>query len=116
MNGWGYQPVSCRVYGQNINPNRGGSFLRYHGGSILGCHYHQVSHYFKRRKMFPTQEVKEERPDGSLVVSYRVGHYEAIRNILKSWIPNIVILEPEGFKKELLKDVKGWVRKQEQRR
>ena len=63
--------------------------------------------------MFPTQEIKEERPDGSLVVSYRVGHYEAIRNILKSWIPNIVILEPEGFKNELLEDVKGWARKQE---
>jgi predicted DNA-binding transcriptional regulator YafY len=72
----------------------------------------QVSHYFKRRKMFPTKEVKEERPDGSLVVSYRVGYYEAIRNILKSWIPNIVILEPEGFKKELLKDVMGWVKRQ----
>lgn len=73
----------------------------------------RVSHYFKRRKMFPTQEIKEERPDGSLVVSYRVGHYEAIRNILKSWIPNIVILDPEDFKNELLEDVKGWVKKQE---
>ncbi|MBU0653099.1 MAG: WYL domain-containing protein [Proteobacteria bacterium] len=54
----------------------------------------QVSHYFKRRKMFPTQEIKEERPDGSLVVTFRMGQYEAIRNILKSWIPNIVILGP----------------------
>jgi predicted DNA-binding transcriptional regulator YafY len=73
----------------------------------------QVSHYFKRRKMFPTQEIKEERPDGSVVVSFRVGRYEAIRNFLKSWIPNIVILAPEDFKKELLKDVKGWVKRQE---
>jgi len=72
----------------------------------------QVSHYFKRRKMFPTQEIKEERPDGALVVSYRVGHYEAIRNILKSWIPNIVILEPEEFKRDFLADVKGWVKRQ----
>jgi predicted DNA-binding transcriptional regulator YafY len=72
----------------------------------------QVSHYFKRRKMFPTQEIKEERPDGSLVVTFRMGQYEAIRNILKSWIPNIVILEPEEFKKDLLADVRRWVRKQ----
>ena len=63
--------------------------------------------------MFPTQEIKEERPDGSMVVTFRVGHYEAIRNILKSWIPNIVILAPEDFKKDLLEDVKKWVRKQE---
>ncbi|MFH1081677.1 MAG: WYL domain-containing transcriptional regulator [Pseudomonadota bacterium] len=73
----------------------------------------QVSHYFKRRKMFPTQEIKEERPDGSLVVTFRVGRYEAIKNILKSWIPNIVILAPEEFRKDLLKDVKGWVKRQE---
>jgi predicted DNA-binding transcriptional regulator YafY len=73
----------------------------------------QVSHYFKRRKMFPTQEIKEERPDGSLVVTFRMGQYEAIRNILKSWIPNIVILEPEDFREALLKDVKVWVKRQE---
>jgi predicted DNA-binding transcriptional regulator YafY len=73
----------------------------------------RVSHYFKRRKMFPTQEIKEERPDGSLVVSFRVGRYEAIRDILKSWIPNIVILEPEDFKMSLIEDVKGWLKRQE---
>jgi len=72
----------------------------------------QVSHYFKRRKMFPTQEIREERPDGSLVVSFRMSQYEAIRNILKSWIPHIVILEPEEFKKDLLEDVRRWIRKQ----
>ena len=73
----------------------------------------KVGHYFKRRKMFPTQEIKEERPDGSLVVTFRVGHYEAIRDILKSWIPNIVIMAPEEFRKDLLKDVKDWVKRQE---
>ena len=74
-----------------------------------------VSHYFKRRKMFPTQEIKEEKPDGSLVVTFRVGHYEAIRNILKSWIPNIVILSPADLRDSLLKDVKEWVKKQEKK-
>jgi len=66
--------------------------------------------------MFPTQEIREERPDGSLVVSFRMGQYEAIWNILKSWIPNIVILEPEEFKKDFLADVKWWVRRQESSR
>ena len=71
-----------------------------------------VSQYFKRRKMFPTQEIKEERPDGSMIVTFRVGHYEAIRNILKSWIPNILILSPADLKDGLLKDVKDWVKRQ----
>ena len=73
----------------------------------------QVSHYFKRRKMFPTQEIKEEKPDGSLLVVFRVGHLEAIRDILKSWIPHITILEPEEFRKNLLAEVKAWVKMQE---
>lgn len=73
----------------------------------------RVSHYFKRRKMFPTQEIREERSDGSLVVSFRMGQYEAIQNILKSWIPNFVILEPEGYRKDFLTDMKEWVKKQE---
>ena len=42
-----------------------------------------------------------------------MGQYEAIRNILKSWIPNIVILEPEEFKKDFLQDVRRWVKRQE---
>jgi len=70
------------------------------------------AHYFQRRKMFPTQEILEERPDGSLVVSYRVGHYGAIWNILKAWIPYILILEPEEVREEFLADMKGWVSRQ----
>jgi predicted DNA-binding transcriptional regulator YafY len=72
----------------------------------------KVAHYFKRRKMYPTQEIREERPDGSLIVTFRVGHYEAIRDILKSWIPNILILEPESIRLALVKDVSGWLKRQ----
>jgi len=63
--------------------------------------------------MFPTQEIKEEKPDGSLIVSFRVGHYEAIRDILKSWIPHITVLEPKTIRQNLLSEVKDWVKKQE---
>jgi len=71
----------------------------------------KVSHYFKWPKMFPTQEIKEERPDGSLVVVFHVGHFEAICDILKSWIPTIVILEPEELSLLLTNDVKHWLKK-----
>jgi len=73
----------------------------------------KVGNYFKRRRMFPTQEIKEERKDGSLVISFKVGHYEAIRDILKSWIPNIIILSPASVRESLLNDTKEWIKKQE---
>jgi predicted DNA-binding transcriptional regulator YafY len=74
----------------------------------------QVSNYFKRRKMFPSQQIKEERPDGSLVVTFRVGHEEAIHNILKSWIPHIRIVGPFDYRRKFVKEVKEWVEKQDQ--
>jgi len=72
----------------------------------------KVSDYFKRRKMYPTQKIKEERKDGSLVASFKVGHYEAIRDILKSWIPHIIILSPAKIRDSLLGDAKEWMKKQ----
>jgi len=63
--------------------------------------------------MYPSQEIKEERKDGSLVVTFSVGHYEAIKNMLKSWIPNITIISPESLREQILADVKAWTKKQE---
>ena len=71
------------------------------------------SGYFKRRKVFPTQEITEEREDGSLIVTFRVGRYEAIQDILKSWLPHITILEPTEFRDAFLADMKKWVQRQE---
>jgi len=71
------------------------------------------SHYFKRRTMYPTQRIIEEREDGSIIVSFKVGQYEAIQNMLKSWIPHILILKPEGLKEAVLKDVKRWIEQQQ---
>jgi predicted DNA-binding transcriptional regulator YafY len=70
------------------------------------------AHYFKRRKMFPTQEIKEERPDGSLVVSFRVSCFEEIENPLKVWLPHIKVLRPKELKMALLKQMKQWVTEQ----
>ena len=71
------------------------------------------SDYFKRRRMYPTQEIQEENPDGSLIVSFKVGHYDAVRHILKTWLPHVIILSPDEFREDLLMEMKDWVRRQE---
>ena len=70
--------------------------------------------YFKRRRMFPTQEIQEERPDGSLQTIFRVGRYEEIEYILKSWLPNVSILEPKEFRKKFLNDLRKCTEKHEE--
>jgi len=69
--------------------------------------------HFKRRKIFPTQTVKEEKKDGSMVVSFMVGNFEEIRHTLKRWLPWIKLLTPKELKKEFLADMKAWIKWQE---
>jgi predicted DNA-binding transcriptional regulator YafY len=73
-----------------------------------------VSHYFKRRKMYPTQEIKKEQPDGSLIITFKVGNLESIYNVIKSWIPHILILQPRALRKDMLSVLKEWVMRQEE--
>jgi len=70
----------------------------------------KAADYFRRRKIFPTQEIKETRPDGSLIVSLKVGHFGEVREILKSWLPNVRVLKPKSFRDVLLAELDGWCR------
>ena len=65
--------------------------------------------YFRRRKIYPHQEIKEEQADGSIVVSFKVGSLDEIMNILKVWLPYIKILQPEDLKNIFLKQMKTWI-------
>ncbi len=69
----------------------------------------KAADYFKRRKIFPTQEIKETRPDGSLIVSLKVGNFGEIRETLKMWLPNVRILKPEGLRKDFIAEVQKWL-------
>ncbi|MBU2027135.1 MAG: WYL domain-containing protein [Proteobacteria bacterium] len=65
--------------------------------------------YFRRRKIYPHQEIKKEQADGSIVVSFKVGSLDEIMNILKVWLPYIKILQPEDLKNIFLKQMKTWI-------
>jgi len=69
----------------------------------------KAADYFRRRKIFPTQEIRETKPDGSLIVSLKVGHFGEVREILKSWLPNVRILEPERLRKDFFTEVQKWL-------
>jgi predicted DNA-binding transcriptional regulator YafY len=47
--------------------------------------------------------------DGSIVVSFKVGSLDEIKNTLKGWLPHIKILQPEELKKLFLNDMKTWI-------
>jgi predicted DNA-binding transcriptional regulator YafY len=69
----------------------------------------KAADYFKRRKIFPTQENLEEKTDGSLIVRLKVGKYEEVRDLLKSWLPNVRILEPKILTENIIAEMRKWI-------
>jgi predicted DNA-binding transcriptional regulator YafY len=59
--------------------------------------------------VYPHQEIREERTDGSIVVAFMVGSLDEIINILKGWLPHTKIIRPEELKQILLNDMKAWI-------
>jgi len=67
------------------------------------------AHYFRRRKAFPHQKIKEEVADGSIIVSFNVGSLDEIMNTIKVWLPYIKIIQPDELKNIFLKKMKAWI-------
>lgn len=72
----------------------------------------EAAHYFRRRTVFPHQEITEERSEGSIIVSFKVGSLNEITNNLKIWIPHIKIIRPEELKSNFLAMIEGWLASQ----
>ena len=70
--------------------------------------------YFRRKTLFPTQIIEQDNKDGSIVVSFQIGHFEEIIHFLKSWLPWIKILEPEELGKKLVEQMQEWIEWQEE--
>jgi len=57
----------------------------------------------------PTQNILEEKSCGSLIVEFKVTHYEDIDNIIKAWLPDIRILEPISYKEKFEQELKSYL-------
>ncbi len=71
---------------------------------------HEVTGYFKRRKLIANQVIEKELEDGSLIISTRVGHHEQILPIVRYWIPHIRIISPNNLQHELEKSLEQYIK------
>lgn len=60
-----------------------------------------AANYFRRRPLIAGQKIERELSDGSLIVSGRVAHANQILPIVRYWIPNLLILNPEKLQQDL---------------
>lgn len=69
-----------------------------------------ISKYFKLKNVFPKQKILEEYSDGSIDVQFDVSHYEDLDNIIKSWLPDIKVIEPVHYKEKLENELKSYLK------
>lgn len=69
----------------------------------------EIAHYFKLKDFLNSQEILEEREDGSIIVKFDVTSDEDVDNLIKSWLPHIEILEPERLRKKLINELTDYL-------
>ena len=71
-----------------------------------------IAHYFKQKDFLQSQNILEEsKKDGSLKVSFEVSHDEDIDNIIKSWLPDIEVLEPKRYKDKIKNELEDYLKR-----
>jgi len=71
----------------------------------------QIAVYFKQKQFLQSQNIEEELENGDLIISFEVSHDEDVDNIIKSWIPHIIILKPIRFRNKLTKELKDYIKR-----
>jgi len=64
-----------------------------------------VAHYFKLKNFLPSQKITKEYKDGSIDISFEVTHIEEVDNLVKSWLPDIEIIEPVEYRNTFLQEL-----------
>jgi len=68
-----------------------------------------VASYFQRRSLIAHQVIEKELEDGGLIVSCKVAHPNQILPIVRYWLPNVRIINPETMQTTLEAELKAYL-------
>jgi len=69
----------------------------------------EISKYFQRKSISKTQKIESLYEDGSMDVSVEITNDMEIIPLVKYWIPYIKVLEPQGIKEVIQKDLEYYL-------
>jgi predicted DNA-binding transcriptional regulator YafY len=69
----------------------------------------KVAHYFKLKKHISSQDILDEDKDGNLIIEFEVSNEEDVDNLIKSWIPDVVVLEPKEYRDKIKQELKEYL-------
>jgi predicted DNA-binding transcriptional regulator YafY len=58
----------------------------------------EVAHFFRRKQFFPAQEIKEEKADGSIIVSLEAANEMDFFQQAARWLPYFRVIEPPEYR------------------
>ena len=65
----------------------------------------EIAHYFARRPLLPRQQQREDA-DGSLLVTTHINHPNQLLPVVRYWLPNVRIIQPQKLHEELVEMLK----------
>jgi len=69
----------------------------------------EISQFFKRKKHLPSQEIKETKENGNLIVCFKVTNEEEVDNLIKAWLPHVKVIEPIKLHTKIINDLKQYI-------
>ncbi len=70
-----------------------------------------IAEYFELKKYLPSQKVLETLADGSVLLQYEVSNIEEVDNLVKSWLPDIEVIEPISYRDKFLGELRSYIEK-----
>lgn len=64
-----------------------------------------IANYFEDMKIHKTQEIVDRHYDGGLEIECTITHALEILPAIKSWLPNIYVVEPKWLWEDLMRDL-----------
>lgn len=65
--------------------------------------------FFKLKKFLSSQKIIETKKDGSLLLSYRVTQETEMEELIKKWIPYMIVIKPISLKQRIENDLKKYL-------
>jgi len=69
----------------------------------------KISKYFVKKDYFENQTIEEKSSNGELIISFSVSSYSEFDNIVKSWLPDIEVIEPKEYRDKLKKELQEYI-------
>ncbi|WP_200762487.1 helix-turn-helix transcriptional regulator [Nitrosophilus alvini] len=66
--------------------------------------------YFQRLPISKNQKIIGKDNEGSIEISFKITHEMEIIPLIKSWIPHIIVLEPDSIAKKIKEDVENYLK------